>query len=635
MYLIFAIVFYISLFLLTVKFLRLNKFNELTEIFWDIRNGKSLLSALFRVNTTSPRHGGELVADVLKAHDIKEIFTLCGGHISPILVACENLGIKVYDTRHEVNAVFAADCVARLRQNIGVAVVTAGPGVTNSITGLKNAQMAESPLLLIGGAAPTLLRGRGALQDINQQVLIKPLCKFSTRVRAVCDIIPTLRKAISIAKSDTPGPVFVELPIDVLYPYSIVEKEIGFSKNPKGSKQILEFFLRAYISWVFGAAWIPQPTTPLSINTPKCKQSQINSLINLLSSSQRPLILLGSQAVCPPIEPNILAEAVKTLGIPVYLGGMSRGLLGANSPLQMVHNRKEALKNADLIILAGAVCDFRLSYGRILNPKAKIVVINRNQSQMLKNHGLFWRSTLAIQADVASTIVQLSNHFSFKNDDLASWFNQLNESERLKEENNCKKALEKCKDGKLNPLLLLQALQNVLNDDTILVADGGDFVGSAAYMLRPRGPLQWLDPGAFGTLGVGGGFALGAKAVYPDKPVLILFGDGACGFSLMEFDTFVRHKLPISAIIGNDACWSQIARDQIPWFNSIVGCELAFTNYEKVGEGLGANGAIIEDGNINEIEQKLRQLLNLENSKPTIINAIIGKTNFREGSISV
>ncbi|CAK5042270.1 unnamed protein product [Meloidogyne enterolobii] len=608
-YLIFATIFYFILFLLTLKFLRLNGFNELNEIFWDIRNGKSILSALFRVDTTSPRHGGELVADVLKAHDVKEIFTLCGGHISPILVACENLGIKVYDTRHEVNAVFAADCVARLRQNVGVAVVTAGPGVTNSITGLKNAQMAESPLLLIGGAAPTLLRGRGALQDINQQVLIKPLCKFSTRVRAV-------------SKSDTPGPVFVELPIDVLYPYSIVEKEIGFSKNPKGSKQILEFFLRAYISWVFGAAWRPQPTTPLSINTPMCKQSQINSLINLLSSSQRPLILLGSQAVCPPIEPNILAEA--KLGIPVYLGGMSRGLLGANSSLQMVHNRKEALKNADLIILAGAVCDFRLSYGRILNPKAKIV-----------NHGLFWRSTLAIQADVASTIVQLSNHFSFKNDDLAAWFSQLKESERLKEESNSKKALEKCKDGKLNPLLLLQALQNVLNDDTILVADGGDFVGSAAYMLRPRGPLQWLDPGAFGTLGVGGGFALGAKAVYPDKPVLILFGDGACGFSLMEFDTFVRHRLPISALIGNDACWSQIARDQIPWFNSIVGCELAFTSYEKVGEGLGANGAIIEDGNINEIEQKLRQLLNLGNSKPTIINAIIGKTNFREGSISV
>ncbi|CAK5069518.1 unnamed protein product [Meloidogyne enterolobii] len=614
-YLIFATIFYFILFLLTLKFLRLNGFDELNDIFWDIRNGKSILSALFRVDTTSPRHGGELVADVLKAHDVKEIFTLCGGHISPILVSCENLGIKVYDTRHEVNAVFAADCVARLRQNIGV---------TNSITGLKNAQMAESPLLLIGGAAPTLLRGRGALQDINQQVLIKPLCKFSTRVRAV-------------SKSDTPGPVFVELPIDVLYPYSIVEKEIGFSKNPKGSKQILEFFLCAYISWVFGAAWRPQPKTPLSINTPMCKQSQINSLINLLSSSQRPLILLGSQAVCPPIEPNILTEA--TLGIPVYLGGMSRGLLGANSPLQMVHNRKEALKNADLIILAGllykllkifffcflgAVCDFRLSYGRILNPKAKIV-----------NHGLFWRSILAIQADVASTIVQLSNHFSFKNDDLTAWFDQLKESERLKEESNSKKALEKCKDGKLNPLLLLQALQNVLNDDTILVADGGDFVGSAAYMLRPRGPLQWLDPGAFGTLGVGGGFALGAKAVYPDKPVLILFGDGACGFSLMEFDTFVRHRLPISAIIGNDACWSQIARDQIPWFNSIVGCELAFTNYEKVGEGLGANGAIIEDGNIDEIEQKLRQLLNLGNSKPTIINAIIGKTNFREGSISV
>ncbi|KAF7638522.1 hypothetical protein Mgra_00001896 [Meloidogyne graminicola] len=631
MYLLLTITFFIVLFLLTFKLLRIKDLNEVIDIFYGLRGGKPILSTLFQVNVTSPRHGGELVADVLKAHGVKEIFTLCGGHISPILVACETLGIKVFDTRHEVNAVFAADCVSRLRQNIGVAVVTAGPGITNSITGLKNAQMAESPLLLIGGGAPTLLRGRGALQDINQQILIKPLCKFTARVRAV---------TICIARSGTPGPVFVELPIDVLYPYTIVEKEIGFSKNPKVTKQVLESFLRAYISWVFGVAWRPQPITPLPIDFPMPTQSQINSLINLLSSSQRPLLLFGSQSMCPPIEPNILAKAVEKLGIPVYLGGMSRGLLGANSSLQMIHNRKEALQNADMVILAGAVCDFRLSYGRILNPKAKIVVINRNRSEMLKNHGLFWRSTLAIQADVASTILQLANNFSFKEEKysqvLSAWFDQLNERERLKEENNTKKALEKCKDGRLNPLLLLKALQNVLTDDTILVADGGDFVGSAAYILRPRGPLQWLDPGAFGTLGVGGGFALGAKAVHPEKPVLILFGDGACGFSLMEYDTFVRHRLPISSIIGNDACWSQIARDQMPWFNSLVGCELAYTHYEKVGEGLGADGTIIEQIEcIEEIEKKLRQFLKVENSKPVVINAIIGRTTFREGSISV
>lgn len=216
-------------------FFDIDSFGKLVNIIKSLlQGGRHPFTSIFQVDETTKRNGGDLVADVLHAHNVKEIFTLVGGHISPILVAAERLGIKVIDTRHEVTAVFAADAVARLRQSIGVAAVTAGPGLTNTITAVKNAQMAESPLLLIGGAAPTLLKDRGALQDIDQIVLFRPLCKFVARVTKLRDIIPTVRKAINVAQSGTPGPVFIEFPIDVLFPYQTVIAEAGLVKNPQG-----------------------------------------------------------------------------------------------------------------------------------------------------------------------------------------------------------------------------------------------------------------------------------------------------------------------------------------------------------------------------------------------------------------
>ncbi|KAL7988378.1 hypothetical protein Chor_007297, partial [Crotalus horridus] len=188
------------------------------------------------VDPKSTRHGGEIVAEVLKAHGVRYLFTLVGGHISPILVASEKLGIRVVDTRHEVTAVFAADAVARLSGTVGVAAVTAGPGVTNTVTAMKNAQMAESPVLLIGGATGTLQKGRGALQDIDQLSLFKPLCKFCASVNTVKNIAPVLRKAIAVAQCNTPGPVFVEFPLDILYPYYLVEREILRNVFPKSLK---------------------------------------------------------------------------------------------------------------------------------------------------------------------------------------------------------------------------------------------------------------------------------------------------------------------------------------------------------------------------------------------------------------
>ncbi|KAH7700507.1 Protein T26C12.1, partial [Aphelenchoides avenae] len=336
------------------KYLGIDSVQTLVKVVKDlVANKQHPLSDLFQVDEKSQRHGGELVAEVLKAHDVREVFTLCGGHISPILVACEKLGIRIIDTRHEVTAVFAADAVARLRQSIGVAAVTAGPGLTNTITAVKNAQMAESPLLLIGGAAPTLLKDRGALQDIDQLVLFRPLCKFTARVTRLRDIIPTLRSALKAAQSGTPGPVFIEFPIDVLYPYQTVVKEMGFVPNAKGFKKIVNSYLFLHVSQQFGSAWRPTDITPLEVEYPKPKSADVERIADLIANAKRPLMLLGSQATLPPVKPHALQEIVKSLGIPSYLGGMSRGLLGPHSDIQMRQNRKEALKEADVVILAG------------------------------------------------------------------------------------------------------------------------------------------------------------------------------------------------------------------------------------------------------------------------------------------
>uniref|UniRef100_A0A914VTR4 2-hydroxyacyl-CoA lyase 2 n=2 Tax=Plectus sambesii TaxID=2011161 RepID=A0A914VTR4_9BILA len=619
----------------------LDSMASLTKIFRDLSSRKQHpMSSIFQVEEESKNHGGLLVAQVLKAHGVEHIFTLCGGHISPILVACEAQGIRVVDTRHEVTTVFAADAVARLKQSIGVAAVTAGPGLTNTITAVKNAQMAESPILLLGGAAPTLLKNRGALQDIEQLALFRPLCKFTARIKRVKDIVPTLRKAIQAAQSGTPGPVFVEFPVDTLYPWDIVAREIGFAPNARSMRQkMVNGYLMWHISRQFGGAWNEQTVTPLPVDIPKAKVSQLEAAVDLLVKAKRPLLLIGSQAMLPPTKPDKLRETVENLGIPCYLGGMSRGLLGKKGRLQMRQDRKTALKEADLVILAGTICDFRLSYGRVLSHKSKVIAINRNHSQLHKNAGIFWTPTMLMQADVGSVLVQLRERLKARDwsGPAEDWVKSLRERDDAKEAANLKKGLEKPADGNLNPLNVLYKLDQVLPDDSILVADGGDFVGSAAYIVRPRGPLQWLDPGAFGTLGVGGGFALGAKCVHPDKPVWIIYGDGSCGYSLMEYDSYVRHKLPVVAVVGNDACWSQIAREQIPMFKSSVAVDLNLSaRYEDAAAACGAVGPRVPMQDEERVADIFTEVSPATRTcKAALVNVLIGKTDFREGSISV
>ncbi|KAI4892819.1 hypothetical protein NFI96_017250 [Prochilodus magdalenae] len=583
----------------------------------------------------SPRHGGESVAEVLRAHGIKFVFTLSGGHISPILVACEKIGIRIVDTRHEATAVFAADAVARLSGTVGVAAVTAGPGLTNTVTAVKNAQMAESPLLLIGGAAATLLQGRGALQDIDQMSLFKPLCKFCASVRSVREIVPTLRKALAIAQSGTPGPVFIEFPIDTLYPFHLVEKEFSPKSIPKGIVgKITAWYLNNHLSNLFAGAWEVRDLSPLPVCVPQATDQEVQRCIELVSRAKKPVILLGSQATLPPTPANEIRKALESLNIPCFLGGMSRGMLGKDSPLHIRQNRREALKEADLVLLAGTVCDFRLSYGRVLNRRSKIIAVNRNKSQLLKNSDIFWKPSLAIQGDVGSFLCRLSKGLAghkFPED----WLQSLKDGDKVKEKANRAKADEKT-ERHLNPLQVLHCVDELMSEDSIIVADGGDFVGSAAYILKPRGPLRWLDPGAFGTLGVGGGFALGAKLCCPDSEVWIVYGDGSLGYTVAEFDTFTRHKTPVIAVVGNDACWSQISREQVPLLGSNVACGLAFTDYHIVADGYGGKGHLVgreDESRLDEIVKEAQR--ECREGKAVLLNVLIGKTNFRDGSISV
>ncbi|CDW55061.1 acetolactate synthase protein like [Trichuris trichiura] len=605
----------------------------------DVSKGRMSVFRLFYcVESDSRNFGGEIVADVLKAHGVKWVFTLCGGHISPILVSCEKNDIRVVDTRSEATAAFAADAVSRLGEPIGVACVTAGPGVTNTLTAVQNAQMAQSAVLIIGGATSPLLKGRGSLQDIDQIGIMKPVCKHVVSISRVRDIAPTLRKAIQIARSDVPGPVFVEIPVDALHPIHVVEAEMKLNKKPNSIRgYLIHWFMELYLSRLFSDAWKPADVAPLPIKYKKASTSQVKKCCNLLTRSKQPLIIIGGQAMLLPDRIQDLVSALKVINVPCYCNGMARGLLADVEPLQILHKRREALKEADLVILAGAACDFRLDYGRSLNPKAKVIAINRSKAQLRQNVNVFWKASLFLQADACDFIIQLADSISnvatyAKPED---WSCRLKTRDQQAEEDISRLAkTDTLTSPGINPVALLRNVEELIPKDAIIVMDGGDFVGTAAYVLKARGPLKWLDPGAFGTLGVGAGFALGAKLCHPDLPVWIIFGDGAFGFSVAEIDSLVRHQTPVIAIIGNDNGWAQIHRTQISLFGSSVGCILSpAIAYEKVAEGFGAIGFAVNSSNANELNKMVTSIK--DQPRAVFVNALIGRTNFRDGSISI
>ncbi|MDW8212289.1 MAG: thiamine pyrophosphate-binding protein [Roseiflexaceae bacterium] len=573
-------------------------------------------------------HGGDHVALALQAHGVRFVFTLTGGHIAPILVGCRQRGVRVIDTRHEATAVFAADAVARLTGVPGVAVVTAGPGVTNTITAIKNAQMAQSPVVLIGGAAATALRGRGALQDIDQMALMQSITKWRRSVGRVRDIVPALEEAFYQARSGVPGPVFVELPIDLLYDEQLVRQWYGLKRSGRSPAQwVVQRYLGWWVNRLFTGAQEQPTATPRPVDAPDPEDRAVRAAALRLVQSQRPLLLAGSQAMLDTASVDALAAAITRLGVPTYLSGMARGLLGANHPLQMRHRRREALREADLVILVGVPCDFRLDYGNHIPRRATLIAANRSRTDLTLNR----RPDIAVLGDPARFVRMLAERV-LPGEHWNEWIDRLRQRDAEREAEIVRQAAEPT--AYVNPIHLCRMINQTLTDRSIVVADGGDFVATASYIVRPPRPLSWLDPGPFGTLGVGAGFALGAKLCQPDADVWLLYGDGSAGYSLVEFDTFVRHNIPLVAVVGNDAGWTQIAREQVEILHDDVATTLAYSDYDRVAGGFGAVGYRLDDPEL--AEETLHQARQTAaQGKPALVNALIGKTDFRKGSISM
>ncbi|HWB74128.1 MAG TPA: thiamine pyrophosphate-binding protein [Nannocystaceae bacterium] len=577
-------------------------------------------------------HGGDLVAEVLERQGVRQLFTLCGGHISPILTGAKSRGIAVIDVRDEATAVFAADAVARLTGIPGVAAVTAGPGVTNTITAIKNAQLAQSPVVLIGGATATVLRGRGALQDIDQLALFAPHVKSCESVGKVKDLVGAMERAFALAQDGVPGPVFVETPVDLLYDESTVREMIGAkaASDVKGLvDSAIQLYLRAHMARVFAGYKKVRAQTrqPPKIVAPF--PGAIERAAKLVREAARPVVLVGSQAtVRGPEECKRLASALERIGAPVYLSGMARGLLGAKHSLLCRHKRTQALREADVVVLAGVPCDFRLNYGLHIGRKAKVVALNRSDDDARKNR----RPQLAIIADPCESLLALARELSPERDAIEPWRDRLRTRDRERNDEIAEQA--KAEVPLVHPLRICAAIDGVLPDDSVLVADGGDFVATASYVTAPRGPLSWLDPGVFGTLGVGAGFALGAKLVRPDAEVWLIWGDGSAGYGLAEIDTFVRHGLGMIAVVGNDASWAQIARDQVGLLGDDVGTVLRRSDYHKVAEALGGAGLLLDDATkIGETLARAQELAKA--GKPVLINVHLSASEFRKGSISM
>lgn len=504
----------------------------------------------------SPLNAGVLVAQVLKQAGVKNLFTLCGGHIAPIYLAAAKLGIRVIDTRHEQAAAHAADGWARQTRTLGVAVVTAGPGATDAVTGVANAFFANSPVLVLAGAAPVKESDRGALQEMNQLELFKPITKWARRVTDPERVGEYVAAAVRQAFAGLPGPVYLELPVDILLapvkPEDLQRSHALFTSEPAAAGS-----------------------------------DGIMIAASLLNGAHAPVILGGSNLWWDEAQESLEKFAAK-LNAPIFLNGLARGCLAPAHPLFFQHARKEAFKKADVIVVIGTPLDFRLGYGKF-NPKAKVVLIDKTDVHFGQNrpHDVGLAGSLDI---VLQQLTEAIHLVALRQE----WFDHLRHVEQSEQA-----GLEKMMQSEALPMnhyRLLAEVVKAVDENTIVVGDGGDFVACASRVVPVLQPGNWMDPGPFGCLGVGPSFALAAKLAKPDHKVLILHGDGSFGLNGMEFDTAIRHNLPIVSLIGNDAGWGQIRNPQVALLGeeASVATDLAETHYEKVVEALGGYGEWVE-----------------------------------------
>jgi acetolactate synthase I/II/III large subunit len=527
--------------------------------------------------------GGHLVARMLKREGIDVVFTLCGGHIMPIYNGLLDEEIRIVDLRHEQAAAHAADGYARLTRNAGVAIVTAGVGVTDAITGIANAYQADSPVLVIGGQAPSDQLEMGSLQELDSVELVSTVTKWAKTVLHTRRIPEYLSIAFRQIFAGRLGPAFLEIPIDVLIG-SVEESEIEIPANYR------------------------------SLAVPYGDPVQVEKAAALIEKAERPVIIGGS-AIWWNAAEQALARLAEKAGIAVYLNAMGRGSLDPSHPNYFNATRKYALSHADLILVVGAPLDFRLGYGRApsFSADAKIVQVDIDAREIGRNRGV----DVGIVGDARAVLEQLAAAVRPTHAD--TWMRQLRELE-AKEQAKLEVLLH-LDSTPIHPYRLAREIRDVLDQDTIVIGDGGNVVSQAAKVINVAKAGHWLDPGRFGCLGVGIPFAIAARIAHPKSNILVVNGDGAFGLNGFEFDTAVRFNLPFVSVVGNDAAWGQIRGPQMAFYGAdrAVASSLALSRYDRVVEALGGYGEYVDEP--GELRGALERAI--ASNKPACVNVRI------------
>jgi acetolactate synthase-1/2/3 large subunit len=520
-------------------------------------------------------HGGRLALAALRQFGVRELFTLSGGHVFPLYDAAHQAGdVRILDVRHEQSAVFAAEAVAKLQRRPGLAVLTAGPGVTNGISGLTSSYFNGAPVIVLGGRAPQFRWGSGSLQEIDHIPLVTAITKRATTVDTTDGIATALHDAAVTALTPHRGPVFLDLPLDIVFS--------------------------------FGAATL-RPTSTVDAVEPD--PDDVARAAALLAGAQRPVIIAGSDVYAGDAV-AALREAAEALQVPVFTNGMGRGSLPPEHSLAFVRARRAALTGADAVAVVGTPLDFRLGFGDFGD--AQVIHIVDAPSQRAAHV----TPAVSPAGDLRLILSALAD-FAGTRADHADWVAQLRQVEDAA---RAKEAAELEADtDPVKPSRIYGELRRILERDAVTIGDGGDFVSYAGRYLEPAQPGTWLDPGPYGCLGTGMGYAMGARVTYPDRQICVLMGDGAAGFSLMDVESLARQRLPVVIVVGNNGIWGLEKHPMQAMYGYDVAADLQpGLRYDKVVEALGGAGELVEKA--SELGPALRRAFDA--GVPYLVNVL-------------
>ena len=553
-------------------------------------------------NTVS---GGRLVAKALKAEGVDTIFTLCGGHIIDIYDGCIDEGIRVIDVRHEQVAAHAADGYARQTGKLGCVVTTAGPGCTNAVTGIATAFRSESPVLHIGGQSALTQWKMGGLQDLPHVDMMRPITKFASTVMSTERIADMVAMAARECFAGAYGPSYLEIPRDVL------DREIDITR-----------------------AVLPRPGQYRASVRQIGSAEDIERLADILVNAERPAILFGQQVWAARGHAEAVA-LLRGLDIPGYFNGASRGLLPPGDPHHFDRTRSLAFSKADVVVIVGTPFDFRMGYGKRIKVPT-LVQIDQDYRTVGKNRDV----DLGIAGDPGAVLAAVLQAASgrIKGDKRQlrrQWMEQLAEAEVAATEKLMPTFLSD--QSPIHPYRVAWELNEFLTEDTIYIGDGGDVVTISAQAVRPRGPGNWMDPGALGSLGVGTGFALAAKLAHPHKEVLCYYGDGSFGMTAFDMETANRFSAPYIAVIGNNSAMNQIRYGQITKYGEQrgnVGNLLGDVPFGKFAEMLGGYGEEVREA--RDIAPALRRAREAvaRSGRSAVINIWVDPREYAPGTKS-